>query len=300
MTVDLGRAGGRDDGVGLGEGVSPVLPSDSADRHLVALDVDGTLMSYDEFLSDEVRDAVAQVRAAGHHVVLASGRPLVAMLPVARDLGIDDGWLVCSNGSVTVRLDPSLPQGYTVQDTVMFDPAQALLAMREHMPLARVALEEVGVGYWVDGVFPDRNLHGTSTVVDFDDLIGRQTVRVVVAHAHAAGAAGQTFGEQMRALGLADTYFTIAGTRWMDIAPAGVTKAYALEPLRVRLGVDPSQTVAIGDGGNDVDMLAWAARGVAMGHAEAAVIAAADEVTLSITDDGAVPVLRSLLETSAR
>ena len=297
MTVELGRPSGRDDRDRLGEGASSLLRSQGGDQRLVALDVDGTLMSYDEFLSDEVREAVADVRAAGHHVVLASGRPLVAMLPVARDLGIDEGWLVCSNGSVTVRLDPALPQGYAVQDRVVFDPAQALLAMRQHMPLARIALEEVGVGYWVDREFPERNLHGLTTVVDFDELLGRQTVRVVVAHAHAAG---QAFGQQMRALGLADTYFTIAGTRWMDIAPAGVTKAYALEPLRAQLGVDPSQTVAIGDGGNDVDMLAWAARGVAMGHAEAAVISAADEVTLSITDDGAVPVLRSLLETPAR
>lgn len=292
MTVDLRGASGSDEGARFGDGGSPLLRSRAAEPHLVALDVDGTLMSYDEFLSDEVREAVTDVRAAGHHVVLASGRPLVALLPVARDLGIDEGWLVCSNGSVTVRLDPDLPQGHEVQDVVMFDPSQALRAMREHMPLARIALEEVGVGYWVDGDFPDRNLHGLSTVVGFEDLVGRQTVRVVVAHAHTAG---QAFGDQIRALGLADTYFTIAGTRWMDIAPAGVTKAYALEPLRARLGVDPSRTLAIGDGGNDVDMLAWAGRGVAMGHAEAAVIAAADEVTLSITDDGAVPVLRNLL-----
>ena len=293
MTVELGGAPGLADGDRIGQGDSPLLQSSAADRRLVALDVDGTLMTYDEFLSDEVREAVTAVRAAGHHVVLATGRPLVAVLPVARDLGIDEGWVVCSNGSVTARLDPALPEGYAVQDVVMFDPAPALLAMREHMPSARIALEEVGVGYWADGDFPDRNLHGLTTVVDFDELRTRQTARVVVANAHPAGT---TFGEQMRALGLSDTYFTIAGTRWMDIAPIGVTKAYALEHLRVRLGVDPARTVAIGDGGNDVAMLGWAARGVAMGHAEAAVIAAADEVTLSITDDGAVPVLRSLLD----
>lgn len=292
MTLGLGGSSGCADGERLGDGVSSLLQTDDAGQRLVALDVDGTLMSFDEFLSDEIREAVTAVRAAGHHVVLASGRPLVAMLPVARDLGIDEGWLVCSNGSVTARLDPTLPQGYALEDVVMFDPSQALSVMREHMPLARIALEEVGVGYWVDGAFPERNLHGQSTIVGFDELVGRQTVRVVVAHAHTVGL---SFGEQMRALGLDDTYFTIAGTRWMDIAPAGVTKAYALEPLRARLGVDPSRTVAVGDGGNDVAMLAWAARGVAMGHAEAAVIAAADEVTLSITDDGAVPVLRSLL-----
>lgn len=276
---------------GLGEGRSSLLAEPRTPR-LVALDVDGTLMTYDEFLSDEVRQAVADVRAAGHQVVLATGRPLVAVLPVARDLGLEEGWVVCSNGSVTARLDPAAPEGFVLEDVVMFDPSQALRVMREHMPLARIALEDVGIGYWVDAVFPDRNLHGLSTVVDFDELCTRQTSRVVVAHARAEGT---EFGEQIRALGLIDTYFVIAGARWMDIAPTGVTKAYALERLRERLDIDPALTVAIGDGGNDLAMLGWAARGVAMGHAEAAVIAAADEVTLSIMDDGAVPVLRSLL-----
>lgn len=296
MSVGLGDAPGRAfaEGERLGQGVSPLLPAPADDRRMVALDVDGTLMTYDEFLSDEVRECVADLRAAGHHVVLASGRPLVAVLPVARDLGIEDGWVVCSNGSVTARLDPTVPEGYVLEHVVMFDPSQALRVMREHMPGARIALEEVGVGYWVDDVFPDRNLHGLNTVTDFEELCARQTARVVVAHAHRCA---PSFGEQMRALGLIDTYFMIAGTRWMDVAPTGVTKAYALERLRAQLDIDPALTVAIGDGGNDVAMLGWAGRGVAMGHAEAAVIAAADEVTLSITDDGAVPVLRSLLAT---
>ena len=82
---------------------------------------------------------------------------------------------------------------------------------------------------------------------------------------------------------------------WMDLAPLGVTKASGLELVRRALHVQPHRTVAVGDGHNDVEMLQWAARGVAMGHADDAVQAAADEVTGSIADDGAVPVLRSLL-----
>ncbi|MBI9113565.1 HAD family hydrolase [Sanguibacter suaedae] len=267
-------------------------PTLTATSRIVALDVDGTLMTYDEFLSDEVREAVADVRAAGHEVVLATGRPLVALLPVARDLGIDEGWVVCSNGSVTARVTPEAEGGFELEDVMMFDPREALEVMREHMPSARVALEEIGVGYWVNQAFPDRNLHGLHTVVEFEDLCGRSTARVVVADAEQPT---REFSAAVRALGLSDTYFMIAGTHWMDIAPVGVTKAYALERLREQWDVPVERTVAIGDGGNDVDMLAWAGRGVAMGHADASVIAAADEVTLSILDDGAVPVLRSLL-----
>nr|BFF19475.1 hypothetical protein GCM10025730_29960 [Promicromonospora thailandica] len=74
-----------------------------------------------------------------------------------------------------------------------------------------------------------------------------------------------------------------------------MTKASGLEMVRAALGVDPADTVAVGDGSNDIDMLRWAGRGVAMGHALDAVRAAADEVTGSIEDDGVVAVLRSLL-----
>ena len=82
---------------------------------------------------------------------------------------------------------------------------------------------------------------------------------------------------------------------WLDLTPGGVSKASALEEVRRRLGVEPFETMAVGDGGNDAEMLAWAARGVAMGHAPAALRAVADEVTGTIDDDGVVAVLRSVL-----
>lgn len=259
---------------------------------LVALDVDGTLMSFDEFISEEVRESVTALREAGHEVVIATGRPLVGALPVVRELGIDSGWVVSSNGSVTARLDPSLPGGYVVVDVVRFDPRAALAVMSEHMPSAHIAMEEVGVGFWVTSGFPRHGTHGTSTVVPVEHLGERDAIRVVVSEAPAPT---RELEQRVHELGLVVTSFFISATRWLDVAPRGVTKASALERLRALCKVPPERTVAIGDGENDLEMLGWAARGVAMGHAEASVIAAADEVTLSIVDDGAVPVLRSIL-----
>ena len=51
----------------------------------------------------------------------------------------------------------------------------------------------------------------------------------------------------------------------------------------------------MGDGRNDVEMLAWAGRGVAMGQAVPEVQAAADEVTASVDEDGVALVLENLL-----
>ena len=81
----------------------------------------------------------------------------------------------------------------------------------------------------------------------------------------------------------------------MDINPEGVSKGSALELLRRRLEVEPLHTVAVGDQRNDLEMLQWAARGVAMGNAPDEVKAVADEVTGHVDEDGLVPVLLSLL-----
>ena len=151
-----------------------------ADPLLVALDVDGTLMSYDQEMSDDVRDVVAALRAAGHHVVLASGRSLVAMTPVAEVLGIDRGWVVASNGAVTARLDPDEPEGYVLEDVATFDPGPALRLLREHLPGARYAVEDVGVGVRMNELFPDGELDGVHRVVDFDELWSGEVTRVVV------------------------------------------------------------------------------------------------------------------------
>ncbi|WP_251152219.1 HAD family hydrolase [Cellulosimicrobium sp. Marseille-Q4280] len=262
------------------------------DALLVALDVDGTLMSYDQEMSDDVRDVVADLRAAGHHVVLASGRSLVAMTPVAEVLGIDSGWLVASNGSVTARLDPEQAEGYVLQDVVTFDPGPALRLLREHLPNARYAVEDIGVGFRMNELFPDGELDGVHRVVDFDELWSGEVTRVVV---RAPESTSEDFHELVERLGLEDVTYAVGWTAWMDLAPLGVTKATALEQVRRALHVQPHRTVAIGDGRNDVDMLRWAARGVAMGHADDVVQAAADEVTGSIADDGAVQLLRTLL-----
>lgn len=269
----------------------PPLPGGQV-PHLVALDVDGTLVTYAGELSGDAREAVARVRGDGHHVVLATGRSVHATVPVAHELGITDGWVVCSNGSVTVRLGADLEGGYEVVDQVTFDPGPAIRLLHAELPGALFAVEEVGVGFRLSAPFPDGELSGVQSVVGMDDLCSVHVTRLVV---RSPGQTSAEFHEVVHRMGLADVSYAIGWTAWMDIAPHGVTKASALEQLRRRLGVEPAATIAVGDGGNDREMLEWAARGVAMGHADVSVREVADEVTGTIEDDGVVALLQSLL-----
>lgn len=266
---------------------------------LVALDVDGTLVTPmetvsepAEALSDRVRDAVLAVAAAGAHVVIATGRSVAGTLDIASLLGFTDAWLVCGNGTMTVKLDASAPGGFVVDDVVTFDPSAALRMLRELLPDAVYAVEDLGRGFLVTAPFPADELTGEHTVVPFDELFAEPCTRVVVRDVASEPAA---FAAAVEQAGLQGVTYNVGWTSWLDITPDGISKATALERLRLRFGVDADRTVAIGDGSNDVEMLRWAARGVAMGQAEPAVRAAADEVTTSVEDDGAALVLESLL-----
>lgn len=259
---------------------------------LVALDIDGTLMTYDGELSDDLRDAITDLRLAGAHLVLATGRSVHATAPVAHELGLTGGWAVCSNGAVTVRLDPDADLGYVVTDRITFDPGPALRLMHAELPDAHFAVEDLDSGFRMNKLFPAGELTGHHEVVDLEDLWSDHVTRLVV---RSPGHTSTDFHELVHRMGLDEVTYAVGWTAWMDIAPKGVTKASALEVVRRRLGVEPARTVAIGDGSNDLQMIDWAARGVAMGHAPQPIREIADEVTGTIDDDGAVVVLRSLL-----
>lgn len=270
-----------------------MTPPDGSGSWLVALDIDGTLVTYDEELSDAAREAVGAVRAAGHHVVLSSGRSLIAMTPLAAELKIDAGWIVASNGAVVARLDPGSPEGYELEHVETFDPGPALRLLRQELPDARYAVEDVGIGFRLTEHFPDGELQGQHEIVDFEELWSADVTRVVV---RAPNSSSDEFHRLAEAVGLEDVTYAIGWSAWMDIAPMGVTKASGLERVRRELGVPMERTLAVGDGANDIDMLRWAARGVAMGHASEQVRNAADETTAGIEEDGVVAVLRSLLD----
>lgn len=267
-------------------------PDGPPDTALVCLDIDGTLIDHDGRLSDRVRTAVQGTAASGVHVVLATGRDMFGTLPVLDRLGLLTGWAVCSNGAVTLRLDPSLPNGYEVADSITFDPMPALKLIRDHLPTALFAVEELDVGFRLTAPFPPGELdEGEVQIVSFDEL-AVPTTRVVVRMPERTAA---DLVEVVHKVGLQGVSYAVGWTAWLDLNPEGVSKASGLEGVRARLGVDRSATLAIGDWRNDLPMFEWAGWSVAMGQGLPEVRAAADEVTASVTDDGVALVLERLL-----
>lgn len=253
---------------------------------LVALDIDGTLLGADREVPDVTVEAVTRARRSGHHVVLASGRSLVGVLPVARRLGFDQGWVIASNGAVLARTGDAVPEGYRLEKVHTFDVEPVVRLARAFIPGVQVGVEEIGWGYRVNRLFERGLVNGQQRRVADTELWNVPAPRVIL---RADGV--RALLEPLRDLGVTPNP---AGPDWVDVTPGAQSKATALERVRERLGVDPRRTVAVGDGVNDLEMLAWAARGVAMGHAPDAVRGAADEVTGTIEEHGVVAVLRTL------
>lgn len=92
-----------------------------------------------------------------------------------------------------------------------------------------------------------------------------------------------------------DLLVTISGPTFIEISAAGATKATALEWWCAERGIKADQVIAFGDMPNDIPMLEWAGRSVAMGNAHPDVKAIADEVTASNLDAGVAQVLEKIL-----
>ena len=279
---------------------------------LVALDIDGTLLKWVdgvgttyEQISPPVYDAVHRALADGAQVVLASGRSPHGMTNVADLLDLhgagngaedraDRGaggargvaeqlWVVSSNGAVVFRYPP-----LEVVHEETFDAAPAVAAILEQHPSALVAVEERGFGYRVNRPFPDGELTGEFIIADVADLVAVPVSRVIIRDPEATADDFVALGER---LGLQGTDYVVGWTAWLDLAPVGVSKASGLEYVARELGVDQADVLAIGDGRNDIEMLQWAGRGVAMGQAIEEVREAADAVTGTVYDDGAATEL---------
>lgn len=258
---------------------------------LIALDVDGTIIHHDGTLATPVLETIRALDALPHvTVVIATGRSVLATMPIIEQLGLMTPGrpAVCSNGAVTIAVDPEAEGGYTLTEVVTFDPAPAVSLVQQELPDVLVAVEEIGVGFKVVKPFPEGELWGEERLVTLEELLGQPATRVTLRDPNSTS---EEFSALVERIGLHGVSYAVGYSAWLDLAPEGVSKASALEQVRRRLGVEPYRTVAVGDQRNDLEMLEWAACSYAMGQAPPEVIEAADRVTGTVEEDGLAEAL---------
>lgn len=282
------------------DGSSPRDAVATAQRMLIVLDIDGTILLEDETLSPGVVEAVAHAQRAGHEVMLATGRSWEGTEATLRALHIAPEFVVCSNGAVILRRDEDADESdyerfsYVRFHTETFDPSEVLTLLREHLPHAKYMVELPDGRRLYTERLEDWNL-ADAAHVPFEELSAVPVCRIVVV---SPGDTESDFVELVERIGLNEVSYAVGWTAWLDIAPQGVDKGTALERVRAWLGIDPSRVLVMGDGRNDVGMFRWAlekgGRAVAMEQGPQEVRDEAGEVTTSVQAGGVAAILRAL------
>ena len=260
---------------------------------IILLDLDGTLLTRDKRLSPGNRRALERAAAAGIWVVPATGRFYQGMPAVVREL-------------------PFVRYAVTVNGAQVYDAAEDAVLHRAEIPLPaaeRVFQRAAGLPAICDCYLDGWGYMDAAHYAQIDQFItDPQANRMVKELRRPVADLGAFLRRKGRPLQKIQLFFREADRRRaamaelerafpdmavtssipnnIEINAAAATKGAALGFLCRHLGVDPRDTMACGDGSNDLSMLRAAGVGVAMANAEAAVKAAADFVTGDNDGDG--------------
>lgn len=284
-----------------------VTPIPSVPVGILALDIDGTLLGPDGKLGERTRRAVHAAGEAGWLVTLATGRRWGSTKPVADSLGLEAP-LIVFNGAVV--------RDSITGETLVYNPLGATVVR----PLLRALLDDglqpvvyedfpggeriltgpeerdnAAVARWLDSISsayaPLIQRLPVQELLELDDA-----VRILI-----AGDRDQMRDIPVLASRLGLDYRTLVyaeergGYQVAELLHPAGTKAAALEQLARRYGLTIDDVIAVGDGHNDLEMLAEAAIGVAMGQAPAEVRAHATLTIGGHADEGLAAFIEEYL-----
>lgn len=258
---------------------------------LLALDMDGTLLNSKGELSPGNRLAIKEALAAGVQVTISTGRSLQGALWCAGELGLTCP-LIVYNGGMLAKAT-----GEILYSKEML-PADALLAMEEGVK------HGVTLCIWSKGKLYGYPLNErTADYVRFSGVeplpvesleeLARQGVTKVLWYGTKEEIPG--FWEEMKQKPFANTHLCPSQPMFLEFFHGEVSKAAALERLGALLNIQREEMIAMGDGANDLELIAYAGLGVAMGNATDAVKKKADAVTLTNDKDGVAEVIEKYL-----
>ncbi len=247
---------------------------------LLAFDLDKTLLTDTYELPADIERAVKAARSAGHLVTVLTGRPLAAAQPYLSALQIDLPHSV-NHGSMIRG-----PGGEVIRRLQLRGDEVSGLLDRHYQDLEVEFTCVIGETLYVRDPEHERWewVHTANRAIDRYLPGGSRDADKVVFHANG-------LSERLDALVAADYPYLLRylwGDGYLEIVPEGGDKGTALERIAGLLNVRREDVVAFGDGLNDVTMLEWAGRAVAVGpDVDHRALAAADE-HIAAPEDGGV------------
>jgi Cof subfamily protein (haloacid dehalogenase superfamily) len=258
---------------------------------VVATDLDGTVIRSDGSISPRTRAALTTVADAGAMVVIVTGRPPRWLQGIAEATG-HHGLAICANGAIVWDLhDERVVASYPLDLSTV---RNVVASLRAEFPELGFAVESVDAGFGHEPTYRPRWATDEQTVVaELEALLSRPVAKLLARH---EGLTADELLARARSVVTDELASLTHSSRdgLLEISAAGVTKASTLRALCAEHGHGPEDVIAFGDMPNDLPMLAWAGRSVAVGNAHPEVLQAVDEVTATNDEDGVAQVLERL------
>jgi Cof subfamily protein (haloacid dehalogenase superfamily) len=270
---------------------------------LIAIDIDGTLLSPEFRVSETDLATLRRAHSQGIEVILVTGRRHTFALPIAQQLGFDL-WLISSNGAVTRSLAGEtfhrdlLPeatcrellgvmQEFRGQTVLTFDSNRAGTIVIE-----RLDLLEASIKRWLE-----KNMQYIQFVVPIEDALTTDPVQAMFCGPVA------DMQRVLRVLESCGLPITVLRTEYpgrdlsiVDVLNAGCSKGHALERWANYQGITRDQVMAVGDNYNDIEMLEFAGHPFIMGNASEELRSRGWKLTRSNAESGVSAAIEHVLE----
>ncbi|UTR15395.1 Cof-type HAD-IIB family hydrolase [Salipaludibacillus sp. LMS25] len=238
------------------------------DSHLIAVDLDGTLLTDNKTISQRNRSVLFKAIEAGHKVVIATGRPYRASKTYYQQLALDSP-MVNFNGAFIHH--PTAPETFeTIHTPLEKEVAKAIIETCETFRVKNMIVEVINDYYlrYLNKGFADAFTvsQSPSSYGNLQRFLTKDPTSLLIHpedHHHT----------QLRHL-LSDAHAEVIdqrswGAPWnvIEIVKSGLNKAVGLQKIAEHYQIPQEHIIAFGDEDNDLEMLQYAGYGVAMENA---------------------------------
>ncbi len=249
------------------------------DRKLLFFDVDGTIVTKDHFVPSSAREALAAALEAGHILMINTGRPFLHIEPQIKALPMS-GYICSLGGTILLGGEKLRYTAFSAEESrwlrdLGYACGMDMLFESEHdVTYDLRCANPIGEReyQWLTSIGVPGNRDSFREDFTFDKF---------VCWPREDGAA-----EKFRA-GVGDRLTLIDREHHMlEAVRRGLSKAGGMDLMMERLGIPREDTVAFGDGANDLPMLRAAGTAVLLGNAPEELWDEADYVSSPIEEDG--------------
>lgn len=263
---------------------------------IIFIDVDGTLVDYENHLPVSAADAIKKARKKGHRVYISTGRSKAEVYSELWEIGLDgmiggNGSYVEDHGKVVMHQVISLEQCKRIVDWLhekglefYLESNHGLFASEHFEEACKSTIQEYcrrkgkkeAEQVEVRDVFPEMIFHGELYRDDLNKV------------SYKLNSYQDYLDTKEQFSDMQNGTWGGAGEKALfgDLGVKDITKAKAIECLLEYLGADRKDTIAFGDAKIDVPMLEYCEIGVAMGNGGREIKAVADYITDDVEDDG--------------